>query len=348
MATQDRPPSQYLDYVQSVADDVKRYNVLAAVRGAEAREIDKPRVGKSMTRNQDIVDLKQIPSMAFPSMTLQEVEIKNGKAAMCGHWFGLTGPMGPLPSHLTEFAVYERMYAKTQPFGDWLDVISGRMLQLYYRAWANAQPVAIADRSNDDKFADYIGYLTGAVEGARERSAFPPRSRLQHAALFASRRSAVAIEDALSYLLRQKVSIAEFQPRWRQISKRDQTQLGTNYCTLGGDAMIGNKVYSASDAFQLVVRAKSLKEYKEMLPTGKRYAMAVEALDAFTPGHLEWDIKVTLDPAKYEMAKLNGQSRLGWTSWMGRDKSGRAKSDVHLKKRKQHFGGTAAAKGKFE
>jgi type VI secretion system ImpH/TssG family protein len=348
MATQDRPSSQYLNYVQSVAEDVKRYNVLAAVRGAEAREPDKPRVGNSQIRSQDIVDLKQIPSMAFPSMTLQEVEIKDGKAAFGGHWFGLTGPMGPLPSHLTEFAVYERMYAKTQPFGHWLDVIAGRMLQLYYRAWANSQPVAIADRSNDDKFADYIGFLTGAVEGARERSAFPPRSRLQHAALFASRRSAVGIEDALGYLLRQKVSIVEFQPRWRQISKRDQTQLGLSYCTLGSDAMIGSKVYSASDAFQLVVRAKSLKAYKEMLPTGRRYAMAVEALDAFTPGHLEWDIKIALDPAKYEMAKLNGQSRLGWTSWMGRDRHNRAKSDVHLKKQTRYFGAAATTKGNFE
>ncbi|MEZ5749068.1 MAG: type VI secretion system baseplate subunit TssG [Caenibius sp.] len=47
---------------------------------------------------------------------------------------------------MTEFAIFERRYADAFPFGDWLDLMAGRMLQLFYRAWAESQPAALADR----------------------------------------------------------------------------------------------------------------------------------------------------------------------------------------------------------
>jgi hypothetical protein len=37
-----------------------------------------------------------------------------------------------------------------------LDLLAGRMLQFFYRAWADSQPAAQADRPADDRFADVI------------------------------------------------------------------------------------------------------------------------------------------------------------------------------------------------
>lgn len=333
MAAENGPPAQHLSFLRSIAEGAKRYGLFPVVRGAEARAQAMPRVGHARLPAQSIVDLAQIPSASFPAPTIETVEIRNGRAQINGYWLGLTGPMGALPTHLTEFANYERRYAKSRPFGRFLDLISNRMLQLFYRAWGNSQPVVQADRPADDRFADYIAALCGATEGVSDRAAFPARARLHYAALFASKRSAVAIEDALGHLLDQPVRVLEYQPRWRDIDPGDQTRLGKGFATLGVDTMAGKRVLVASDAFRVVIRANSFREYEALMPASPRFRIASEALDAFAPSHLEWDIMVEMEERHTRPAHLDGRTRLGWTSWLSPGKSDKIRADAHLSRR---------------
>ena len=266
MAAEDRPPTHHLSFLRDAAVDARRFGLFPIARGAEARAPHLPRIGHARRPSQSIADLAQVPTLAFPDATLDSVEVTGDRARVSGVWLGLTGPMGPLPAHLTEFAVFESRYAKTRPFGRWLDLLANRMLQLFYRVWADSQPAAQADRPLDDRFARYLAQLTGAGEGVAEDAAFPARARLHYAGLFASRRSAVGIEDALSHLLRQRVNVLEYQPRWRDVERDDQSRLGRGFSGLGTDMMIGQRVRVASDAFRVVVRANSLHEFEALLP----------------------------------------------------------------------------------
>lgn len=333
MAPPDRPPPQHLTFLAQASQEVRRWGMFPLVRGAEARAVKLPRIGRSRRPNQNIVDLAQEPALHFPAPTLNAVAQRHGRTEVSGYWFGLLGPMGPLPTHLSEFAVYERRYAKTRPFGQWIDMISGRMLQLFYRAWGDAQPVVQADRPDDDRFARYLGALSGAAEGVQNDSPFPARARLHYVALFASRRSAVGIEDALGHLLGQKVRVVEYQPRWRDIAPDDQTRLGSAFSTLGRDMLAGKRVLVASDAFRVVVTASSLAEYEALLPSGPRFDIVSQALDAFAPSHLEWDLAIEMDAKHARPLKLDGRSRLGWTGWMKPDAGGGNRMDAHLTRR---------------
>lgn len=337
MATPPRPPSEHLSFVSGAAQDARLWGMFPLVRGAEARAPGLPRVGRARLPAQNIVDLTQDPSLGFAQSTLTSVDMVRGRPRIAGYWFGLIGPMGPLPTHLTEYAGYEARYAKSRPFGRFLDLLSGRMLQFFYRAWAESQPVTMIDRPDDDRFAGYLAALSGAMEGAKAGDAFPPQARLHYAGLFASRRSAVAIEDGLAHLLRQPVRLLEYQPRWRDIERDDQTRLGRNYAMLGRDAVLGSRIRSASDAFRVVVRAGSFRDYESFLPSGPRFAVAAEALKAFAPSHLEWDIALEIDQAKAPPAKLDGRARLGWTSWMGKGPPRTVRSDAHLRRRAKPF-----------
>ncbi len=283
-----------------------------------------------------------MPTLAYPDSTLDAVTVANGRARVSGYWLGMTGPMGALPTHLTEFAQYERRYAKAQPFGRFLDLLAGRFLQLFYRAWADSQPAALADRTGDDRFARYLSALSGATEGVTPDSLFPAKARLHYAALFASRRSAAGIEDALSHLLRQRVRVLEYQPRWREIEEEDRSRLGTAFATLGRDLVLGGRVRQASDAFRVVIRASSFRDYQALLPSGPRFAIAAEALDAFAPSHLEWDLAIELEERHATPAKLDGRTRLGWTGWLAPGDGDRIRRDTHLTK----AGRRHAAKGK--
>ncbi|SFS03743.1 type VI secretion system baseplate subunit TssG [Sphingomonas jatrophae] len=333
MAPEDRPPTQHLSFLRTAAETVKRWGLFPMVRAAEARAPQLPRVGRARTPAQNIVDLTSSPSMSFAQTTLDRVEEKHGRARIRGLWPGLIGPMGALPTHLTEFAIYEARYAKARPFGEWLDVLAGRQLQFFYRAWADSQPTASLDRPDDDRFGDYLAALTGAREGVQADSAFPAQARLHYAALFASRRSAAAIEDGLTHLMRQPVRLIEYQPRWRDIEREDRTRLGRSFASLGDDAVLGARVKAASDAFRVEIRAKSLRDYKTLLPGGTRFAVASEALNAFAPSHLEWDIALKIDEADARPARLDGQTQLGWTGWMTKADKQIVRGDAHLRRR---------------
>ena len=333
MAAADRPPAEHLNFLQRATAQVKRYGLFPLVRGAEARAPGLPRVGRARLPSQSTVDLAQMPSLGFPDATIAEVEVRNGRPVAHGLWLGLTGPMGPLPTHLTEFAYYERRYAAKRPFNGWLNLIANRMLQFFYRAWAESQPVAQADRPEDDQFAHYLGVLSGATPGVREDALLPARARLFYASLFASRRSAVGVEDALGNLLRQPVRIIEFCPRWRDIEAEDRSRLGRSFARLGDDMILGGKVCVASDAFRVAIRANSMEEYERLLPSAPRFAIAAEALDAFAPSHLEWDLTIEMAEKHARPAKLDGRARLGWTGWLQPGSGDTIRSDAHLTRR---------------
>jgi type VI secretion system ImpH/TssG family protein len=333
MAAEDGAPAQHLSFLARVAEDARRWGLFPAVRGVEARATHLPRVGRARRPNQSAVDLAQVPALEYPAPTIDTVEFRNARGQLNGFWLGLTGPMGPLPTHLTEFAAYERRYGKQRPFGRWLDVLSNRMLQLFFRAWGDSQPAVQADRPADDRFARYLGALTGATEGVGE-AIFPPRARLHYAAVFASRRSAVGIEDALGHLLRQPVRVLQFQPRWRDVEREDQTRLGRGFATLGGDALVGRSVRVASDAFRVVIAARTMHDYEGLLPSGPRFAIAQEALDAFAPSHLEWDIVIEVPEREARPARLDGRTRLGWTGWVSPQASDHIRADARLRRRR--------------
>lgn len=330
MATADRPPPQHLSFLAAAGEQVRKSGLFPIVRGAEARAHGLPRIGESKRPSQDVIQLAHVPNLGFQDRTLEDIRVDKGRAKISGYWLGLTGPMGPLPTHLTEFAVYERRYAKTHPFSDFLDLMSGRMLQLFYRCWADSQPAAHADRLEHDRFAYYLGTLTGAAEGVGDKALFPLRARLHYAGLFVGRRSATGIEDALSHLLGVPTRVQEFQARWRDIEREDQSRPGRAFARLGNDLVIGKRVRVASDAFRVVIRTSTLKQFESLLPSGHLFAIAAEALDAFAPSHLEWDIMLEINERIVPAAKLDGRSRLGWTSWVSPNAKGGLRADAHL------------------
>jgi type VI secretion system protein ImpH len=312
------------------APQVGRLAPLALLRAVESHGPDLPRIGHSKMPSDDVVTLVQTPMMAFPAASLSAITLDGSRPRIEGYWLGLTGPMGPLPLHLTEFASYERRYAKEQPFGDFVDLAAGRMLQFFYRAWSAASPMASVDRPDDDHFGDRLALLTGAEEGATPDSPFPARARLRYAALYISPRSAGAIADALCDLLRIPVRIVENIVRWRDVEPEDRTSLGRSFAGLGQDVVIGRRVQTAQDAFRVVLTMPDARTYASFLPGGQRFALATAALESFAPPHLEWELELELPAAAVAPIRLGGGMRIGWSAWTGKPGGEAARADARL------------------
>jgi type VI secretion system protein ImpH len=331
MAAEDRDARAYLSFAQTAAANPRRFSLFALVRGLAARARGKAPVGQSRLPSQDVVRLRQIPHTYYPSTTLERVELVGGRAEASGYWLGLTGPMSPLPLHLTEFAAYERRYSNRYPFGDFLDLLAGRFLQLFYRSWAVSQPAVQADRDEGDGFAGFVAALTGAREGAQAQSAFGPTMRLHYAALFASRRSAGAIAGGLQHLLGLPVTLREFVPVLRDVDPEDQTRLGRQHNQLG-TAVLGRRAYLVDDRFEVRIAAPSQQAFRRLLPGGDLFPLASEALDALAPSHLEWGITLCLPQAEVQPVRLGDQAQLGWSSWVGTAQNDDIRDNVHLRR----------------
>ena len=340
MAREDRPSSDHLTFLARAAGEVHRWEPFALLRGVEARARNKPRIGTSRLPAEDIIEIVQDPAPGFApaSFTGISPSPRGGMFRVAGRWFGLLGSMGPMPLHLSEYAHWEARYADGHPFARFLDLLARRMQQLFFRAWADGVPAVQADRPDDDRFAGYIAQLSGAAEGAladapgAAAAPFPPHVRLAYASLFASRRSAVGIEDALSHVLGSKVHLLEYQPRHREIEPGDRTRLGHSFTTLGDGVLLGHRVRTVTDAFRIVIHARSAHDYRQLLPGGVRHRVAAAALDAFTPGHLEWDIALDVERADAMPARLDGRTQLGWTSWIRPERGPEHRRDAHLRR----------------
>jgi type VI secretion system ImpH/TssG family protein len=339
VAGSDWHAPDHISFLRQAAPDAKLYSFFALLRQAEALAKLFPRIGRSRTIEDNIIDLAHLPALDFPSSTVGAIDVMpNGRVRASSLFFGLTGPMGPLPLHITEFAFFERRYSKKSPFADFLDVLSGRMMQFYYRAWADSQPAAQLDRPDDDQFGTYLSQISGAWDGCKDTKSPDKLARLHLIGLFASRRSPASIVDALELTLKSKVEIREFMARWRDVVAEDRTVLGASgrHNILGQSAMLGERVRVIQDTFQITVVAADKTELDALIPTGPLFAVARDLLDALSPSDTDWELQVQVPEAAISGVSLGGDARLGWSSWLTpKAHSTRSRRDTRLSRRWQ-------------
>ena len=110
--------------------------------------------------------------MAFAPSTLSAFEEQAGgrPPRLEQRFFGLLGPNGPLPLHLTEYARDRLRHHGDRTLVRFLDLFHHRLALLFYRAWAEARPTVQHDRPDEDRFATYVGSLAGYGSPGHARS----------------------------------------------------------------------------------------------------------------------------------------------------------------------------------
>ncbi|QMW23353.1 type VI secretion system baseplate subunit TssG [Sandaracinobacteroides saxicola] len=315
---------------EALAADPTRWDFFAVGRGVDAAQPDRPRIGEALDPAQEALDLEHYPSFNFPRTTLAEYREAGERAGrrpgIRSQHLGMTGPMGPLPSHLTEIAIYERGRRGPTPFADFLDMISARALQGFYRAWADSTPCANADRPLDDRFAGYVGAASGVTgldfldprsraAPSADAAAFDDWRRLPYAGLLASLRSPDAVARTLTHLLGRPVQVREAIGRWRPVPDGQRTRIGRAHAGLGQGATLGRQFYAVEFDVGLRIRARSMAELNDLLPGGSAHRLLSEAARSVLPHHVDWRAQVAIDEAAVEPARL-GRAQLGWTGWM--------------------------------
>jgi type VI secretion system protein ImpH len=315
------------------------FDFYQALRRLEAAYPEKPRLGTSLRPQDDPVRLAQEPTLAFAPATLAAFQPGGDEqpARLVVQFAGLFGPNGPLPLHLTEYARDRLRNSGDPTFARFVDLFHHRMLSLFYRAWAAAQPAAQFDRPESDRFAAYVGSLAGiGLPSLAGRDAMPDLAKLHFAGrLVCHARHAEGLEALLGEFFQLPMQLLEFVGQWLAVpddchcvlasgpaaaqaptSAAPPAAEGLTLAALGISATIGERVWDCQQKFRIVAGPLGLADYHRLLPGGESLQRLLAVVANYVGYELEWDLHLLLRQAEVPQAELGRLGQLGWTTWL--------------------------------
>lgn len=314
MAIESRPAADDLNWAERLATRPRSFGFHVALRRIDAGAPDAPRLGEGALPSDESIRLGQEPSHAFDAAALTSATQQDGALArLAVGFFGLWGPNGPLPAHLTELARDRMARAGDATMASFADVFHHRLLVLFHRAWAAGQPTVAMDRPDQDRFALYVGALMGqGLHATQNRGAVPDRAKLHYAPVYArSARGPEALRALLADYLGLPISVEEFVAEWLDLPREERWQLGRRApATSLGGAVLGSRTWSRGHRFRLIVGPLSGAEYERLAP-GSTAMLAIAALvRQYTNDEWAWDLVLVLRPGVTPGLRI-GSSRVG-------------------------------------
>jgi type VI secretion system protein ImpH len=320
-------------FFSALAETPYRYDFYQTLRRLECLYDDKPRWGQALRPVDEPVRLGQDPDLSFAPAPLASFEAKDGRPPRLQvRLFGLFGPNGPLPFHITEY-VRERLRLAGDPtLSRFFDIFHHRFLALFYRAWAQAQPHVSCDRPNADRFTVYVGAFMGmAPPVSRERDALPDLAKFFHVgALIRQPRNTEGLVHILEHFFRVSVRIEEFVGHWLFLKTPERTSLITEGTALGSGAVLGSRVWDRQHKFRIRLGPLTRAEYESFLPGGGPLRKLVDWVRLYLCFELDWDVRLVLKPGEVPRLMLGRGQRLGWTTWLGQRRTDTAADDLCL------------------
>jgi len=322
-----------LAFFQALADAPYRYDFYHTLRRLECLHDQQPRWGRALRPVDEPVRLGQDPDLSFAIAPLSSFSMNGARPPRLQvRLFGLFGPNGPLPIHLTEYARERLRHADDPTFCRFVDIFHHRFMALFYRAWAQAQPAVNHDRPTDDRFKVYIGAFVGMAPATlRDRDSVPDLAKLFHVgALIRHVRNVDGLTQILRHFFRVPVRIEEFVGHWMSLGARERTCLSSDTAILGSGAVLGARVWDRQHKFRIHLGPLTLEQYESFLPGTTTLKKLVDWIRQYLCFELDWDVQLSLAAGAVPRLRLGGGQRLGWTSWLGKRRNDVPPADLRV------------------
>jgi type VI secretion system protein ImpH len=294
-----------------------RFDFLLTMRRLERSHPDRPRIGDSAARREDYVDLGQDPYLEFPASNLSRVAVKDGRLKVFVKFLGLLGPQGALPLATTEESLVW-LIRQDDAFPRFLDLFNHRFLQLFFRAWADARPIAQHDRPADDRFVAYVGSMIGVGSPPLQNlDSLSDLAKLCFAGLIGPQaKSASRLKGFIGGLFGVRVEIDEFVGSWLEFDATDRSYVGKSNAALGVNLSAGASIFSVQDKIRIRVFTRSMAQYLRFLPRGDLCRPLADAVFFYIGDQLDWEVELAIPAGAVEPVRLGKSGLIGWTSWV--------------------------------
>lgn len=212
------------------------------------------------------------------------------------------------------------------PTRNFLDLFHHRLQRLMLPIWQKYRYRASFQSGALDPFSSQLFALIGLggdeIRRARELNW---KRLLPYLGLLSLRaHSAALIEAVLRYYFKHaELTLEQCIERRVEILQEQRNRLGRANSLLGEDLVLGEHVRDRSGKFRIHIRELDWQRFHEFLPIGFGY-QPLCALVRFTlRDPLDYDIRLVLRQEEIRELRIDEQNdcRLGWTSWLGREKA---------------------------
>jgi type VI secretion system protein ImpH len=324
VATTDRFPSDRLALLAALAEAPWTFDFFQALRRIEALWPEQPRLGTAVRPGEEPVRVSQEASLAFAPSTLSafEEQEQGGPPRLEQRFFGLLGPNGPLPLHLTEYARDRLLHRDDPTLVRFLDMFHHRLALFFYRAWAQSRPTVQHDRPAQDRFATYVGSLAGYASAAtRDRDTVPDYAkRFFVGHLARSAKNAEGLASIMEGFFGLPARIDQLTLGWLDLPPEEQTVLGRDAdatSPLGLGLILGRRARDVQTRFQIVLGPMDLDRYRDFLPGGRSLDRVVDWVRNYVGYEFDWQLQLVLAREEVPGIQLGREGQLGWTTWLG-------------------------------
>ncbi|TQK11045.1 type VI secretion system protein ImpH [Herbaspirillum sp. SJZ107] len=290
-------------------------------------------------------------SLRFPASQVEALALVHDKPAhpaiarpqfrLTPSFMGLLGAHGTLPAHYTERIQAWIASEQDEAPRAFLDLLSNRMLALFYGAWKKYR-VEHMVAGPSDRFLPLLlalagfpsGALAGALPGSLAGAAAGPTSGGAAAAgapagignevlaLYAGvlrqrPASAAVLGQVLSDLLRVPVALQEWIGHWDRLDISECTALGGANAVLGQAALLGARCWRPDLRVRVRIGPVDSAQFERFLPHGSGAATLASLLGLFAAPTLSYEVVLVLRRTELRALRLGERSRrLGLDSYV--------------------------------
>lgn len=322
MANQHRASTESLKRLSKLQNEPYRFSLMSAIRMLDCALKDQVPTGTASRPIQESVRIGQRASLNFAPASIASLQNRptDGKWQLQTYFFGLFGPNGPLPTHLSDFADLRIKHHKDPTFSAFVDVFHHRMASFFYRSWAAGQPTVHFDRPEHDRFTDYVASLCGfGMKPLRDRDEIPDHTKFYFAAHLASQsRHCYGLKSILASFYKVDADIIQFIGHWIQLPDDCHWNLGRSQQSgeLGRSITLGSRVRDCQQRFRIVLGPLDLEPFRQLLPNGASMRRLRAIVDQYVGLELSWDVQLVLKNSEVPQMRLGKQGQLGWTTWL--------------------------------
>ena len=324
MAAEDGRATARLDLFEALARAPWSFDFFQALRRIESLAPDRPRLGKAVRPSDEPVRLSQEASVAFAPSTLSafEEQADGRPPRLEQRVFGLLGPNGPLPLHLTEYARDRLRHHGDRTLVRFLDLFHHRMAVLFYRAWAGRGPRSSTTDPRRTGSRSTSGRLDGyGARAARGRDGVSDHAKRFFAGHLARHaRNAEGLAAIVEGYFGLPARVDQFVLSWLELPPDQRTVLRPDRAPsglLGQGTLVGGRVRDVQSRFRIALGPMDLDRYHEFLPGGASLARLVDWVRNYVGFEFDWEVQLVLARDEVPGVRLGREGRLGWTAWLG-------------------------------
>ena len=311
-----------IGFLNKVSSQPYKYDYFSLLRQLESVKFitGGKTLGKAVSPKMEKIRVHQEPSLICAPRNIQSVSLSAHYVEISINGFGLFGPSGPLPLHLTEYA-YERLHQHgDRTWTGFANMLQHRLAVLFYRAWANAQSIISLDKNAEDRFGRYLSSFNGLTSPPVHNKNLVHEFGKRYFAglLMKQSRSAANLQQLLKRYFGVPVAIQTNVGYWVEVAE-EKTQIGAiGGYMLGEGLLLGDKLYDVQSKFRIIVGPLTLPAYQSFFKEGRNTARMREWVRLFVADEYEWDIQPVLMQSEVPLMDLGGTTQLGLSTWLGK------------------------------